>query len=344
MFPRGSVVLLGALLFAGPATALDRADRCEADKLRAAGDYYSCRMRAEWRAVRKGGAPDYSQCVSKFGSKWGQAETRSQGMCPTSGDEADINTEISEHSDLLAELLHDPNYEPPGCGNSMIEGDEQCDGADLGGADCSSLGYTAGGTLSCTPGCAFDTSLCVCASAGLIVTGQTMSYTPGDDGEIQAGIPFDYVDNGDGTITDLNTGLMWEKKSDDAGLHDWDNIYPWDPNDPGSIWSWIDQVNTEGGTGFAGYDDWRIPNVRELQSIADYEAYSPAVPPIFNTGCLPGCPVETCSCTASWNYWTSSTSVSEPSKGWVVGGVGGGIDRWKLKTVLNAVRAVRGGL
>ena len=50
----------------------------------------------------------------------------------------------------------------------------------------------------------------------------------GHDGEIQAGATLAYVDNDDGTITDLNTGLMWEKKSDDGTIHDPDTTYTWD--------------------------------------------------------------------------------------------------------------------
>lgn len=47
------------------------------------------------------------------------------------------------------------------CGNSLIEGTEQCDGTELGGATCSSLpGGFAGGTLACTDGCTFDTTGC----------------------------------------------------------------------------------------------------------------------------------------------------------------------------------------
>ena len=48
-------------------------------------------------------------------------------------------------------------------------------------------------------------------------------------GTIQAGATLRYVDNGDGAITDLNTGLIWEKKDDNnsGGLHDKDNTYRW---------------------------------------------------------------------------------------------------------------------
>ncbi len=61
-------------------------------------------------------------------------------------------------------------------------------------------------------------------SAGALkTTGQTTSYGAGSDGALQAGLSKSYTDNGDGTITDNVTGLMWEKKSDDGSIHDKDN-------------------------------------------------------------------------------------------------------------------------
>src|ERR1700728_2079523 len=51
-------------------------------------------------------------------------------------------------------------------------------------------------------------------------TGQTSSYVAGDDGDIRAGAPLSYRDNGDGTITDKNTHLIWEKKDQaEGGIH-----------------------------------------------------------------------------------------------------------------------------
>ncbi|TVQ99889.1 MAG: hypothetical protein EA398_11850 [Deltaproteobacteria bacterium] len=47
----------------------------------------------------------------------------------------------------------------PSCGNGVIEGDEACDGADLGGETCEGLGFD-GGTLSCASDCTFDTAGC----------------------------------------------------------------------------------------------------------------------------------------------------------------------------------------
>jgi hypothetical protein len=69
----------------------------------------------------------------------------------------------------------------------------------------------------------------------------------------------DFVDNGDGTITDNATGLMWAQ--DDSGeAIDWETALAY----------------AEDAT-IGGYDDWRLPNIKELQSIADYSGVFPAI-------------------------------------------------------------------
>jgi len=65
----------------------------------------------------------------------------------------------------------------------------------------------------------------------------------------------DYTDNGDGTITDAATGLMWMK------------------NDSGSGMLWKDAlayVQARNAENYLGYNDWRLPNAKELHSILDY--------------------------------------------------------------------------
>jgi len=47
----------------------------------------------------------------------------------------------------------------PSCGNGRLDPGEQCDGTDLFGRDCATLGFT-GGTLACQPDCLFDTRHC----------------------------------------------------------------------------------------------------------------------------------------------------------------------------------------
>jgi len=179
-------------------------------------------------------------------------------------------------------------------------------------------------------------------------TGQTTSsprppYHAGDDGDIQAGATLSYTDNGDGTITDNNTCLMWEKKSDDGSIHDKDNAYTWD----NAFDMHLNGLNGLNTTNFAGYNDWRLPNVKELQSIVNYEKFSPSVSMEFNNGCPPTpptvtCTVTECSCTASSLYWSATTPANDPTDAWLVF-FGIGFVRSDGKIFSNFVRAVRGG-
>src|SRR6266436_5610359 len=74
-----------------------------------------------------------------------------------------------------------------------------------------------------------------CGGCPLPATGQTMCWDSngnaiscagtGQDGEYRKGAPLAYADNGDGTVADVNTGLVWEKLSHDGSVHDKDNMY-----------------------------------------------------------------------------------------------------------------------
>ncbi len=179
----------------------------------------------------------------------------------------------------------------------------------------------------------------------LPATGQTTCWDPngtliscagtGHDGDIQAGAPLSYVDNGDGTITDVNTGLMWEKKSDDGSIHDWDTVYTW--GDAFAV-----HVAGLNSAVFAGHTDWRVPNVKELLSIVDYERDEPVVDPVFNTGCAPACTVTTCSCTVLGGYWSATSNVNSPGSAWALGTFNGN-NVIALKNTSVPVRAVRVG-
>jgi len=82
----------------------------------------------------------------------------------------------------------------------------------------------------------------------------------------------DFLDNGDGTITDNATGLMWAQNDSAAGLI-WEEALAW--------------VETQNAANYLGYNDWRLPNAKELQSILDYSRSpdttdSAAIDPLFN--------------------------------------------------------------
>jgi uncharacterized protein DUF1566 len=169
-----------------------------------------------------------------------------------------------------------------------------------------------------------------------------------DDGAVQAGARLRFIDKGDGTVTDLNTGLMWEKKCDTCGgLHDSRSMYRWSGDGKSeTIWDWLDKLNAEGGQGFARHRDWRIPNVKELLSIIDYARFNPAVGDAFNgTGCESGCKKladPKCSCVAADLYWTSTTFSDFPAHALIVDFRAGQVDD-RVKTNRHYVRAVRDG-
>ncbi len=70
-----------------------------------------------------------------------------------------------------------------------------------------------------------------------------------------------FVDHGDGTVTDQSTGLTWSREDSGVGM-DWE-----------AALAWVQARNDEA---YLGYTDWRLPNVKELQSLVDYTR-APAV-------------------------------------------------------------------
>ena len=130
---------------------------------------------------------------------------------------------------------------------------------------------------------------------------------------------------------------MWEKLSDDGSIHDKDTFYTWANAFAVKI------AGLNGGGGFAGHTDWRLPNVKELESIVHFSTFIPSVGAPFNTGCAPGATVLTGSCTQSNGYWSSSTYVFSPQAAWYVHFSDGGVLALN-KTLSWYVRAVRGGL
>jgi hypothetical protein len=108
--------------------------------------------------------------------------------------------------------------------------------------------------------------------APLPKTGQTTPWYAGDDGSLQKGVPWPnprFTDNDDGTVTDNLTGLIWLKNASTFDLSDWNEA--------------LSAANTlasgmNGLTDGCQAGDWRLPNIRELQSLIDFSQNNPALP------------------------------------------------------------------
>ena len=155
--------------------------------------------------------------------------------------------------------------------------------------------------------------------------------------------PLSFTDNGDGAITDNNTGLMWEKKSDDGGLHDKDGATP----GPAPA------ATTRSGTGWTTSTPKAAPEARatttgacrtrrSFQGLVNYENPSPTVERAFNNNCVAGTTVLTGSCTVGMAYWSSTTWARSTGMAWYVGFPGGTLSP-SDKASGHRVRAVRGG-
>ncbi len=123
-------------------------------------------------------------------------------------------------------------------------------------------------------------------------TGATITCTDGgtalggQDGYYQKGIAPAYTDNSDGTITDNATGLMWKKCTQGltgatcaTGVVTREN--------------WTQALADCEADTTGGYTDWRLPNIREITSIVDYDRLAPAINNLFNA--------------QNYIYWSSTT-------------------------------------
>ena len=165
----------------------------------------------------------------------------------------------------------------------------------------------------------------------------------------KAGIRYSVLRNdGHSCIQDTHNDLIWELKTDQAGLHDWRNTYSWfNPTqshreldyrgtaDAGSCdsgqcdtWTFVVAVNEEK---YCGFDDWRMPSKVEMFSISDLrKAKSP-----------PTIDVESFPFAQAAEYWTANDYSFQPDAAWVWS-FQHGHDRVDWKKSPKFVRLVRG--
>jgi len=164
-------------------------------------------------------------------------------------------------------------------------------------------------------------------------TGQTQSYDYAhiDDGGLRRGVAWPslrFSDNGDGTVTDQLTGLVWLKDGGCLGAGTWERSLQIVGEFNGG-----EECDCEEYAA-GSYADWRLPNVRELFSLIDFSQWSSYPDPMLPTE-HPFAGVQ------RDEYWTS-TSTSSLGPGFYVSFVGGYVDV-DAKMNSNRVWAVRGG-
>jgi arylsulfatase A-like enzyme len=120
-------------------------------------------------------------------------------------------------------------------------------------------------------------------------------------------------DNQDGTVSDLRTGLVWQKVSSPEGM-DWESA--------------LQHCSNLKST---GKGDWRLPNIKELRSLSDDLRTSPSVDPSFFDG------------VQAKPYWSSTTQSNRPERAWYVD-FATGLVTYADKTQQYRVLAVRDGI
>ena len=134
-----------------------------------------------------------------------------------------------------------------------------------------------------------------------------------------------YIDHVDGTVTDTVTGLMWAKcqfgksgdQCDTGGLL----VYTWS--------GVLDMVVTANDTYYLGYNDWRLPSVKELGSLVERSCQPP-----INSTLFPS--------TALSDYWTASLHAGNSNYIWTISFNEGFVEA-SNKFGINRARLVRGG-
>ena len=155
-------------------------------------------------------------------------------------------------------------------------------------------------------------------------TGQTTSYATGDDGDLELGVAWPsprFIMGTTGVVTDTLTGLIWLEHANCFDQRTWEQALT-DTNTLNSGECGLNDGSVEG--------DWRLPNVRELQSLIDYGQIGPALPD--------GHPFTV----PADGHWTSTARADSTSDAWALDLYAGNVVG-NPKTRTYYVWPVRGG-
>ena len=150
------------------------------------------------------------------------------------------------------------------------------------------------------------------AKALIEKTGQITSYsaTGGEDGDLKKGVKWPnprFTDNGNGIVKDNLTKLIWLKNANAFGERTWEQAL----SDANTLSS-----GSHGLTDGSKAGDWRLPNVKELQSLIDFAYYGPALSSASGTSKWVNGDAFTG--VQSSYYWSSTTNSSNTPNAWNV--------------------------
>ena len=134
-----------------------------------------------------------------------------------------------------------------------------------------------------------------------------------------------YTVHGDGTATDIKTKLMWKVCSEGQT---WSS--PATCSGTATSHNWQQALELADSASFASFNDWRLPNIAELRSLAAKDRYSPAI----NANVFPNTPSE--------YFWSSSPGAYSSSYAWIVN-FSYGYDNYDDRYNTYRVRLVRAG-
>lgn len=134
----------------------------------------------------------------------------------------------------------------------------------------------------------------------------------------------DFVVHGNGTVTHTPTGLMWKRCSEGQS---WDGSTC---TGMASFFTWQEALNhANTAPTFAGHNDWRLPNRKELASLVERRCWSPSI----NTVLFPQTP--------PFRFWSSSPSAD--GSAWDVRFLNGRVRDFLAKSNVSRARLVRAG-
>lgn len=110
-----------------------------------------------------------------------------------------------------------------------------------------------------------------------------------------------YNINADGTVSDIKTGLMWQRCSVGQTY----NVQTAQCDNKAQRLNWQEALRSAVNDKTAQYEDWQVPNIKELASILNHQCVTPSIDKSYFIGAM------------SDNYWSNTSGVSNTDSAWV---------------------------